>query len=103
LGDASQYGRVIYPEALGGGPHGASACGSKKVANVVPVDHGAIPHHAVRLSNARIYHIEQQYGLSSLPMTTNTIQPRMANTDHRGPRQLSNRIDFAPPICAFPH
>jgi hypothetical protein len=49
LGDASQHGRVVHTEALGGSPHRASARDGKKVANVVPVDHGAIPHRAVRL------------------------------------------------------
>src|SRR6185295_986533 len=49
LGDASQYGRVVHAKALGGSPHRASARDGKKVANVIPVDHGAIQHHAVRL------------------------------------------------------
>src|SRR5439155_16511005 len=49
LGDASQHGRVVYTEALGGGPHRASARDGKKVTNVIPVDHGAIPHRGVRL------------------------------------------------------
>src|ERR1700692_3159881 len=49
LGDASQYGRVVHTKALGGSPHRASARDGKKVANVIPVDHGAIQHHAVRL------------------------------------------------------
>jgi hypothetical protein len=49
LGDASQHGRVVHTKALGGSPHGASARDGKKVANVIPVDHGAIQHHVVRL------------------------------------------------------
>jgi hypothetical protein len=49
LGDASQHGRVVHPEALGGGPHRASARDGKKVANVIPVNHGAIRHRTVRL------------------------------------------------------
>ena len=50
LGDASQHGRVIHPEALGGSPHRASARDGKKVANVIPVDHGAIRRRVVRPS-----------------------------------------------------
>jgi hypothetical protein len=46
---ASQHGRVVHTKALGGSPHGASASDGKKVANVIPVDHGAILHRAVRL------------------------------------------------------
>ena len=42
LGDASQHGRVVHTKALGGSPHGASARDGKEVANVIPVDHGAI-------------------------------------------------------------
>ena len=49
LGDASQHGRVVHTKALGGSPHRASARDGKKVANVIPVDHGAIQHRAVRL------------------------------------------------------
>src|SRR6185437_15763458 len=49
LSDASQRGRVGHPEALGGGSDRAPTRDRKKVANVVPVDHGAIPHRAVRL------------------------------------------------------
>jgi hypothetical protein len=37
---------VIHPEALGGSPHRAFARDGKKVANVIPVDHGAIRHRA---------------------------------------------------------
>jgi hypothetical protein len=40
---------VIHAEALGGGTDRTSARDGKKIANVVPIDHGAIPHHAVRL------------------------------------------------------
>jgi hypothetical protein len=40
---------VIHPEALGGSPHRASARDGKKVANVIPVDHGAIRHRGLRL------------------------------------------------------
>src|SRR4029450_6536921 len=54
LGDASQYGRVVHTKALGGSPHRASARNGKKVANVIPVDHGAIKHHAGGLPKARI-------------------------------------------------
>ena len=49
LGNAPQHGRVVHREALGRGPHRASARDGKKVANVIPVDHGAIPHRTVRL------------------------------------------------------
>jgi hypothetical protein len=42
---------MIHPELRGGSPHRASAGDGKKVANVIPVDHGAIPHRAVRLPN----------------------------------------------------
>jgi hypothetical protein len=52
LGDAPQHGRVIHPEPLGGGPHGAFACGGKKVTNVIPVDHGAFPRRKLRLPKA---------------------------------------------------
>src|ERR1700730_6810319 len=40
---------MIHPELRGGSPHRASAGDGKKVANVIPADHGAIPHRAVRL------------------------------------------------------
>jgi NAD(P)-dependent dehydrogenase (short-subunit alcohol dehydrogenase family) len=59
LGDASQHGRVVHTEALGGSPHRASARDGKKVANVIPVDHGAIRHRAVRLPKP-VHHIEQR-------------------------------------------
>src|SRR3979411_3413731 len=36
-------------------------------------------------------------------MPTSTVQFRTADTDHRGWRQSSSRIDFAPPMCALPH
>src|SRR5712672_4109532 len=36
-------------------------------------------------------------------MPTSTAQFRTADTDHRGWRQSSSRIDFAPPMCALPH
>jgi NAD(P)-dependent dehydrogenase (short-subunit alcohol dehydrogenase family) len=49
LGYASQHGRVVHTEALGGSAHRASTRDGKKVPNVIPVDHGAIPHRAVRL------------------------------------------------------
>ena len=39
LGDASQHGGVVHPEALGGGPDRALTRDGKKVANVIPVDH----------------------------------------------------------------
>src|SRR5207302_9092263 len=56
LGDASQHGRVVHTEALGGSPHRASARDGKKVSNVIPVDHGAIPHRAVRLQSPYLTH-----------------------------------------------
>lgn len=62
LCDASQHGRVIHTEALGGCPHRASARDGKKVANVIPVDHGAIRHRAVRLPKPVSNAIVQQYG-----------------------------------------
>src|SRR3984893_4537887 len=31
------------------------------------------------------------------------ISPAQFPTDHRGWRQSSSRIDFAPPMCALPH
>jgi hypothetical protein len=37
LGDASQHGRVVHTEALGGSSHRAAARDGKKVANVIPV------------------------------------------------------------------
>src|SRR6266568_684773 len=40
---------MIHPEVRGGSPHRASACDGKKIANVIPVDHGAIRHRTVRL------------------------------------------------------
>src|ERR1700730_18433330 len=40
---------MIHPELCAGSPHRASACDGKKVANVIPVDHGAIRHREVRL------------------------------------------------------
>ena len=49
LSDASQHGRVVHPEAPGGSPHRASARDGKKVANVIPVDHGAFPRRELRL------------------------------------------------------
>src|ERR1700693_1496008 len=36
-------------------------------------------------------------------MPTSTAQFRTADTDRRGWRQSSSRIDFAPPMCALPH
>jgi hypothetical protein len=42
---------VIHPEALASGSHRASARDGKKVANVIPVDHGAVRHREVRLPN----------------------------------------------------
>jgi len=36
-------------------------------------------------------------------MPTSTAQFRTADTDHRGWRQSSSRIDFAPPMCALLH
>jgi hypothetical protein len=54
LGDASQHGRVVHTEALGGSPHRASTRDGKKVANVIPVDHGAIRHRLGAPSKARI-------------------------------------------------
>src|SRR5579863_152063 len=36
-------------------------------------------------------------------MPTRTAQFRTADTDRRGCRQSSSRIDFAPPMCALPH
>ncbi|GLS21057.1 hypothetical protein GCM10007874_40740 [Labrys miyagiensis] len=35
---------MVHPEALGRGPHRASTRDGKKVANIIPVDHGAIRH-----------------------------------------------------------
>jgi hypothetical protein len=40
---------VVHTEALGGGPYRASARDGKKVANVIPVDHGAILRRELRL------------------------------------------------------
>src|SRR4051812_4690227 len=37
------------------------------------------------------------------PMPTGTAQFRTADTDRRGCRPSSGRIDFAPPMCALPH
>ena len=45
LCDASQHGRVVHTEALGGRPHRAAARDGKKIANAIPVDHGAFPRH----------------------------------------------------------
>jgi hypothetical protein len=39
---------VVHAEALGGSPHRASARDGKKVANVIPIDHGAIRHRKAR-------------------------------------------------------
>ena len=36
-------------------------------------------------------------------MPTSAAQFRTADTDRRGWRQSSSRIDFAPPMCALPH
>src|SRR5882762_10337187 len=36
-------------------------------------------------------------------MPTSMAQFRTADTDRRGWRQSSSRIDFAPPMCALPH
>src|SRR3954453_18636824 len=36
-------------------------------------------------------------------MPTSTAQFRTADTDRRGWRPSSGRIDFAPPMCALPH
>src|ERR1700721_1892144 len=36
-------------------------------------------------------------------MPTSTAQFRTADTDRRGWRQSSSRIDFAPPMCALAH
>jgi len=46
LRDASQHGRMVHAKALGGGPDRASARDGKKVADVIPIDHGAIRHRA---------------------------------------------------------
>jgi hypothetical protein len=54
LGDASLHGRVVHAEALGGSPDRAPARDGKKIANVIPVDHGAIPHRTMRLPKVRI-------------------------------------------------
>jgi hypothetical protein len=49
LGDASQHGGVVHPEALGRGSDRAPTRDGKKVANVIPVDHnGAILHREGR-------------------------------------------------------
>ena len=48
FGDAAQHGRVVHPEATGGGPHRARARDGKEVPNVIPVDHSAIRHRGVR-------------------------------------------------------
>src|SRR3984957_616436 len=40
---------MVHPEMRGGSPHRASARDGKKVANVIPVDHGAIRHRGVCL------------------------------------------------------
>src|SRR5712671_5964451 len=36
-------------------------------------------------------------------MPTNAAEFRTADTDRRGGRQSSSRIDFAPPMCVLPH
>ena len=94
LRDASQHGRVIHTETLGGSPHRASARDGEKVANVIPVDHGAIRHRAVRLSKARIYRIVRHYADECGPIP-NGVHSR------RGWRQSSHWFDFAPPLCAL--
>src|SRR5208337_2807482 len=103
LSDASQHGRVIHSEAFGGSPYWASARDGKKIANVIPVDHGAFRHRAVHLPKP----------------VSNTSNPNMSgyhslfrrtrpNSDQQIPIvaagvRASSRIDFAPPMCALPH
>ena len=43
-------------EVLGGSPHRAAARDGKKIANVIPVDHGAIRHRMVRLPSPHLTH-----------------------------------------------
>ena len=44
LRDAPKHGRMVYPEPHGCGPDRAAARDGKEVADVIPVDHGAIQH-----------------------------------------------------------
>jgi hypothetical protein len=46
---ASQHGCVVDTKTPGSSPHRAAASHGKKVANVIPLDHGAILHRAALL------------------------------------------------------
>src|SRR5207237_6691908 len=101
LGNTSQHGRVVHTEALGGSPHRASARDGKKVSNVIPVDHGAIPHRAVRLPKPVSNTSNSSTGGHHSLCRQARPYSGTADTDHRGWRQSSSRIAFAPPMCAL--
>src|SRR3546814_12012423 len=82
LGNTPQHRAVVHPEALGGGSDRAPTRDGKKVANVIPVDHGAIPHRGVRPSKIRTCPIEQPYGRITTPHSTN---PARFPTPHLEP------------------
>ena len=45
LGHAPDHSRMVHPELLRGSPDRTAARDGEKIANVIPVDHGAIRHH----------------------------------------------------------
>src|SRR5262245_43130997 len=109
LGDASQHGRVVHTEALGGSPHRASARDGKKVANVIPVDHGAIRHRGVCLPKPVSNTIKHPLacGVARAVIIAFARQAR-PNSEQwtpivaAGASRPAGSI-FAPPMCALPH
>src|SRR5579864_7567376 len=87
---------MIHPEVRAGSPHRASACDGKKVANVIPVDHGAIRHREVRFPKL----------VSNTSTSISDVGGRaviIVYADKRSPIPNDGRMDFAPPMCALPH
>src|ERR1700704_3505688 len=79
---------MIHPELRGGSPHRASACDGKKVASVIPVDHGAIRHREVRLPKP-------------VPNTSNSISYVVARGGPHSPcRQARPNSERRTPIVA---
>src|SRR5258708_32736022 len=79
---------MIPPEVRGGSRHRASACDGKKVANVIPVDHGAIRHREVRLPKP-------------VSNTLNSLSYVVARGGHHSPcRQARPNSERRTPIVA---
>ena len=69
---------------------------------LIPVDHGAIQHHTVRVPKPIL--TDRMAVLAEIIASSDEPGPiQTATTDNRGRRQPSTRIVFAPQMCAFPH